>query len=76
VTARGIIRLIERNGGILLRQRGPHRQYEARVTLADGTEVTARTTIAQHVGDVWPGTLRAIERDLEPVFGKGWLKGR
>ena len=33
--------LIERNGGILLRQRGSHRQYEARVTPADGTEVTA-----------------------------------
>jgi predicted RNA binding protein YcfA (HicA-like mRNA interferase family) len=73
MTAREVIRLIERNGGILLRQRGSHRQYEARVTLADGTEVTARTTVAQHVR---PGTLRAIERDLEPVFGKGWLKGR
>ncbi len=70
------MRLIERNGGILLHQRGSHRQYEARVILADGTEVTARTTVAQHVGDVRPGTLRAIERDLEPVFGKGWLKGR
>ncbi len=70
------MRLIERNGGILLCQRGSHRQYEARVTLADGTVVTARTTVAQHVGDVRPGTLRAIERDLEPVFGKGWLKGR
>ena len=70
------MRLIELNGGILLRQRGSHRQYEVRVTLADGTEVTARTTVAQHAGDVRPGTLRAIERDLEPVFGKGWLKGR
>ena len=70
------MRLIERNGGIRLHQRGSHRQYEARVILADGTEVTARTTVAQHVGDVRPGTLRAIERDLEPVFGKRWLKGR
>jgi predicted RNA binding protein YcfA (HicA-like mRNA interferase family) len=76
MTAREVIRLIERNEGILLRQRGSHRQYEARLTLADGTEVTARTTVAQHAGDVRPGTLRAIERDLEPVFGKGWLKGR
>jgi predicted RNA binding protein YcfA (HicA-like mRNA interferase family) len=76
VTAREIIRLIERNGGILLRQRGSHRQYEARITLADGSEVTARTTIAQHAGDVRPGTSRAIERDLEPLFGKGWLKRR
>ena len=76
MTAREVMRLIERNGGILRRQRGSHRQYEARVILADGTEVTARTTVAQHAGDVRPGTLRAIERDLEPVFGKGWLKGR
>jgi predicted RNA binding protein YcfA (HicA-like mRNA interferase family) len=76
MTAREVMRLIERNPRILLRQRGSHRQYEARVTLADGTEVTARTTVAQHAGDVRPGTLRAIERDLEPVFGKGWLKGR
>ena len=50
------MRFIERNGGILLRQRGSHRQYEARVTLADGTEVTARTTVAQHAGDVRPST--------------------
>ena len=43
---------------------------------ADGTELVARTTIALHPGDIRPGTLRAIERDLEPVFGKGWLKNR
>lgn len=41
---------------------------------ADGTELAARTTIAQHPGDIRPGTLRAIERDLGPVFGKGWLR--
>jgi len=56
------MRLIERNRGVVLRQRGSHRQYEARVTLADGSEVTARTTVAQHAGDVRPGTLRAIAR--------------
>jgi predicted RNA binding protein YcfA (HicA-like mRNA interferase family) len=77
LTVREVIRLIERNRGVLLRQRGSHRQYEARAAaLADGAEVTARTTVAQHAGDVRPGTLRAIERDLEPVSGKGWLKGR
>jgi predicted RNA binding protein YcfA (HicA-like mRNA interferase family) len=76
MTAKEVIRLIERNGGILLRQRGSHRQYEARMTAADGTKLVARTTVAQHSGDVRPGTLRAIERDLEPVFGKGWLSRR
>jgi predicted RNA binding protein YcfA (HicA-like mRNA interferase family) len=76
MTASEVIGLIERRGGVLLRQRGSHRQYEVRAILADGTEVTARTTVAHHAGDIRPGTLRAIERDLEPVFGKGWLKGR
>jgi len=76
MTAREVIRIIEGRGGVLLRQRGSRCQYEARAILVDGTEVSARTTVAQHAGDVRPGTLRAIERDLEPVFGKGWLKGR
>ncbi len=76
MTPREVIRIIEGNGGVLLRQRGSHRQYEARARQADGTEVIARTTVAQHPGDVRPGTLRAIERDLEPVFGKGWLRPR
>lgn len=74
MTPREVTRIIERNGGVVLRQRGSHRQYEARTTLADGTQVTARTTVAQHAGDV--RLLRAIERDLEPVFGKGWLRQR
>jgi len=76
VTPRDVIRIIERNGAVLLRQRGSHRQYEARMNNAGGTELVARTTIAQHPGDIRPGTLRAIERDLEPVFGKGWLRKR
>ncbi len=67
MTPREVTRIIERNGGVLLRQRGSHRQYEARATRADGTEVT---------GDIRPGTLHAIERDLEPAFGKGWLTQR
>lgn len=74
MTPRDVIRIIERNGAVLLRQRGSHRQYEARMKNADGIELVARTTIAQHPGDIRPGTLRAIERDLEPVFGKGWLR--
>lgn len=31
-------------------------------------------TVAQHIGDIPAGTLRAIERDLEVAFGKGWLR--
>jgi predicted RNA binding protein YcfA (HicA-like mRNA interferase family) len=74
MTPREVIRIIERNGAVLLRQRGSHRQYEVRTKSADGIELVSRTTVAQHPGDIRPGTLRAIERDLEPVFGKGWLR--
>ncbi len=44
-----------------------------RADALDGT--TAQTTVAVHgASDIPAGTLRAIERDLEPVFGKGWLR--
>jgi len=58
----------------MTRQRGSHRQYEATTILADGALVTARTTVAQHAGDIPIGTLHAIEKDMEPVFGQGWLR--
>jgi predicted RNA binding protein YcfA (HicA-like mRNA interferase family) len=74
MTPRDVIRIIERNGAVLLRQRGSHRHYEVMLTNTDGTELVARTTIAQHPGNIRPGTLRAIERDLELVFGPGWLR--
>lgn len=33
------------------------------------------TTLPMHAGeDISPGTLRGIERDLEPCLGPGWLK--
>jgi predicted RNA binding protein YcfA (HicA-like mRNA interferase family) len=71
VKARDINRRIELLGGEVLRQRGSHRLYRA--VCADGSSV--QTVVPQHAGrDVAPGTLRAIEKDLEPAFGKGWLK--
>ncbi|AWR21948.1 putative RNA binding protein YcfA (HicA-like mRNA interferase family) [Aurantimicrobium minutum] len=30
--------------------------------------------VPQHGGDIPIGTLRAIERSLEEVLGKGWLR--
>ena len=33
-----------------------------------------KTTVPQHPGDIPKGTLHAIEKDLEEVLGKGWLK--
>lgn len=52
----------------MIRQRGSHRFYR----VATGTQ-TATTTVPQHGGDIPVGTLKAIEHDLEPVLGKGWL---
>lgn len=67
--AREVNRIIERNGGENVRTRGSHRRY--RVTR---NGVTCHTTVPQHPGDIPTGTLRAIERDLEPALGKGWLR--
>ena len=68
-------RRIERLGGVLVRQVGSHRRYVAKYEDSTGAGVTASTTVAQHAGDIPAGTLRGIERDLEPAFGKGWLRG-
>jgi predicted RNA binding protein YcfA (HicA-like mRNA interferase family) len=72
--AREVNRRIERLGGVMIRQVGSHRRYE--VTFTDDTDAEARvaTTVAQHAGDIPAGTLRAIERDLEPALGEGWLR--
>jgi predicted RNA binding protein YcfA (HicA-like mRNA interferase family) len=67
-------RRIERLGGVMVRQAGSHRRYVVTYTDESGARVTVATTVAQHAGDVPAGTLRAIERDLEPGLGKGWLR--
>lgn len=72
--AREVNRRIERLGGVMVRQSGSHRRYVVRYTDAAGSEARAFTTVAQHSGDIPAGTLRAIERDLEVVFGTGWLR--
>lgn len=61
-------RQIERLGGVMVRQTGSHRRYAA------GNCVT---TVPQHGSrDIPAGTLHAIEKDMEPHFGKGWLTRR
>lgn len=66
--AREIEKRIRSAGGVLSRQRGSHRLY---VVVKNGK--AAHTTVPYHSGDLPKGTVRAIERDLEPVLGKGWL---
>jgi predicted RNA binding protein YcfA (HicA-like mRNA interferase family) len=74
VRAREVSRRIERLGGKMVRQVGSHRRYVVTYTDAAGREMTVATTVPQHAGDIPAGTLRAIERDLETVPGKAWLR--
>lgn len=67
--AREVTKRIEELGGIFVRQVGSHRRYNARTTEGE----RAFTTVPMHNGDIPLGTLRAIEKDLAPAFGKGWL---
>lgn len=68
-TARDVNRRIKKLGGIEIRQVGSHRLF--RVTGVDDVSLT--TIVAQHPGDIPKGTLHKIQKDLEPVFGKGGL---
>lgn len=74
VRAREVNVRVERLGGVLLRQVGSHRRYAVEYVRSDGTRGRAVTIVAQHPGDIPTGTLRKIEKDLEPALGKGWLK--
>jgi predicted RNA binding protein YcfA (HicA-like mRNA interferase family) len=69
VKAREVERRILRLGGTQVRDRGSHRLYEAHLG-----EVSALTSVAFHPGDISSGTLRKIEKDMESVFGKDWLR--
>ena len=57
-----------------MRQVGSHARYEATYVRDDGTEGWVQTSVAMHPGDIPAGTLHAIEKDMEPAFGKGWLR--
>jgi predicted RNA binding protein YcfA (HicA-like mRNA interferase family) len=71
-TARDVNRIIERSGGYILRQRGSHRIYE----IAGDDGITCRTTVAQHGSDIPTRMLKAIDKDLAPALGPGWLTRR
>jgi predicted RNA binding protein YcfA (HicA-like mRNA interferase family) len=64
--AKDLRRVLRSKGCAEIRQQGSHLRVEC------GSCVT---TIPVHAGeDLGPGLLRAIERDLEPCLGKGWLR--
>jgi predicted RNA binding protein YcfA (HicA-like mRNA interferase family) len=68
VTAREVIRRLLQRDAIEVRQRGSHKRFVSACR-------RCATTVAMHAGDIPAGTLRAIERDMEPCCGKGWLRG-
>ncbi|MGD9998609.1 MAG: type II toxin-antitoxin system HicA family toxin [Ilumatobacteraceae bacterium] len=67
MTSRDVLKLAERAGCAQLRQRGSH----VMVRCPGGCQ----SVIPVHRGqDIPTGTLRSIERALEPRLGKGWLR--
>jgi len=65
-TARAILAQITALGGEIVRQKGSH------IRVRCGS---CFTTVPDHGSHDLPiGTLRAIERDLEPILGASWLR--
>lgn len=68
VNAKDVRRLLRDKGCVEVRQTGSHRRVQCGI---------CATTVPLHRGEeLGPGLLRAIERDLEPCLGKGWLRKR
>jgi predicted RNA binding protein YcfA (HicA-like mRNA interferase family) len=66
MTASEVSATILAYGGVKLRQKGSHARYAC----ACGKY---KTTVPMHAGDLGRGLVGAIEKDLEPCFGKKWL---
>lgn len=64
MTAPDVARRLRKLGVAYREARGSHRLYRT-------GECT--TVLPMHKGDLPKGTLRKIERDLEPCLGKKWL---
>lgn len=63
--AKDLLRLLSDLGCEVVRQKGSH------VRVRCGK---CSTTVPVHAGeDLGKGLLRAIDKDLEPCLGKGWL---
>lgn len=61
-------------GGYRIRTKGSHATFEVVKENEKGEVVaTARAQVPVHSGDVPPGTLRSIQRQLASVLGEGWL---
>ena len=61
-----LLKTLRKLGCSELRQVGSHVRVQCGKCLS---------TVSVHAGeDIGKGLLRAIERDLEPCLGKGWMK--
>lgn len=68
MTSSDVRRILRALGCTEVRQRGSHLRVRCG---------SCFTTIPIHKGEDIPrGTLRAIERDLEPCLGRGWLESK
>jgi predicted RNA binding protein YcfA (HicA-like mRNA interferase family) len=63
--AKDLNRALQKRGAVAVRQKGSHRLFRFE---------NCQSVVPQHNGDVPVGTVKSIEKDFEPVFGKGWLK--
>ena len=69
MTAREVIRRLVDLGCTKVRQRGSHARF-----IAPGGKCAV--TVPIHAGrTIPPGTLRSIERAMEPCLGSKWLLG-
>jgi predicted RNA binding protein YcfA (HicA-like mRNA interferase family) len=64
MAAADIARRLRKLGGTYREARGSHRLYRVG---------GCTTVVPMHKGDIPKGTLRKIERDLEPCLGEKWL---
>jgi predicted RNA binding protein YcfA (HicA-like mRNA interferase family) len=66
MTGRLVLKKLWELGCVHVRRKGSHVRVRC---------MTFETTVPVHAGtDIPPGTLRAIERDLEPCLGRRWLR--
>jgi predicted RNA binding protein YcfA (HicA-like mRNA interferase family) len=66
VTSREVIKILKRLGCVEVRQKGSHKFFASPTG-------NCRTVVADHPGDIKPGTLHGIEKDMEPCLGAKWL---
>jgi predicted RNA binding protein YcfA (HicA-like mRNA interferase family) len=76
VKARGIRKAIARHKCCKeVKQKGSHIVIRCECTDDEEGTTVCITVVPDHgAKDLGAGLLRAIERDLEPCLGKGWLK--